>query len=244
MVTYNDSQTIAIYYTETMELFSKIKLEAKDENEQPITYFYGTLLSYDGSYIIAGDSYIRRIFDNKGKFIKNIKGRDLYTIFQYSKTQFVGFKNSDDTYTKSCLMAIDFINDTESIVHQFDSYISSGTFSDDMNNLMYEQYPKIIHINLKNKSEPKEVVKEYYSVYKYCFKGDKIAIVYRTNYYNLWVALMEDGVTKWKHKIEKSYIDLRSFVFADTEEDCLVGLEIENQQIKISYYEESFTTNY
>lgn len=55
---------------------------------------------------------------------------------------------------------------------------------------------------------------------------------------------MEDGVTKWKHKIEKSYIDLRSFVFADTEEDCLVGLEIENQQIKISYYEESFTTNY
>lgn len=88
LLTHNDSQTLSIYDALQLNKISTFKLECNDDYGNPITYFYGTMLSFDGSYIIAGDSYTRRIFDINGKFVRNLSGRNMYTIYQYSKTEF------------------------------------------------------------------------------------------------------------------------------------------------------------
>jgi WD40 repeat protein len=88
MISHSDNQTISIYDALELKRISTFKLEAKDEYGNALTYFYGSMLSYDGSYILAGDSYTRRIFDIDGKFIRNLSGRSMYTIYQYSKTEF------------------------------------------------------------------------------------------------------------------------------------------------------------
>lgn len=87
-------------------------MEAKLDDGNLMSYFCYVLLSFDGSYLIGGDSYSRYIFDNNGTFIKRIEGRNLNSIYSFSKTEFVGITNASD-YTKSKIVAVDFIADTE-----------------------------------------------------------------------------------------------------------------------------------
>lgn len=114
-----------IYNAETLELVSKKELTGKTDEGTDYTYFYDSKISYDGSYLIGGDSYSRYIFDQNLNFIRKIDGRNMYSIWQYSKTQFLGCKNADDTYTKTNLVAIDILTDKEEVIYNFDSYISN-----------------------------------------------------------------------------------------------------------------------
>jgi hypothetical protein len=141
-------------------------------------------------------------------------------------------------------VAIDFIEDKETELFKFETYVSYANFSDDLSSFCFEQYPKIMFVNLKGDKVPKEIVKEYYSVYKYSFKGNKVALIYSTNYYSMWAALFEDGTLKWKHKLDKTYLDIRGFKFLDSEVDSLVAVEMVNSTIKVHFFEETFTTNF
>jgi len=118
-------------------------MKCKDDSDNDITYFYDTRLSYDGSYLVAGDSMNRYIFDVHGKFLRRWDGKNLYTIYQFSKTEFVGAKNSDETYTKTHLVAIDFMTDKERVLYQFDSYISTIYLSPDSSGFCFDKYPKV-----------------------------------------------------------------------------------------------------
>lgn len=66
----NSGQDITIYDAISLDKVKSIKLECKDQYDNPIAYFYGTVFSQDGSYLLAGDSYTRYIFDAKtGKYL-------------------------------------------------------------------------------------------------------------------------------------------------------------------------------
>lgn len=139
----NDNRTHWIFNSGTLECTMSKELTGKDSNNNDITYFYDSKLSHDGSYIIGGDSYNRMVFDNKGEFVKRIDGRNMYTIYMYSKTEFVGTKNADEAYTKTNLVAIDFLKDTETVLYQFDSYISTFHINPEATLLVYEKYPNV-----------------------------------------------------------------------------------------------------
>jgi len=131
LLTGTDSQTHIVYNALTLEEVSNVKLTCKDSNDYDVTYFYSTMLSYDGSYLVGGDGTTRHIFDQQGKFIKSISGRNIYTVFMYGKTSFCGAKNSDETYTKSHLVEVDFISDKETIIYEFETYISTIYLNED-----------------------------------------------------------------------------------------------------------------
>jgi hypothetical protein len=140
----NDSKTHIVYDAMTLERVSKFEMKCKDAYENEISYFYGSILSYDGSYIIAGDGTTRYIFDIYGKFIRNCDGKSLYTIYPFSNTEFAGTKNADESYVKTHLVTIDFISDKETILFEFDSYISTIYFNNDCSSFCYDKYPKVI----------------------------------------------------------------------------------------------------
>ena len=139
----NDSVTHMVYDALTLEKLSHFKATAKDASGYDVTYFYGSQLSYDGSYIVAGDSYNRYIFKRDGEFVRSCPSKNIYTIFQYSKTEFCGVKNSDDTYTKTHIVAIDFLTDKETEIYKFESYVSTIHFNKDNTAFCYDVYPKV-----------------------------------------------------------------------------------------------------
>lgn len=120
----------------------------------------------------------------------------------FSKTEFAGIKNIDDTYTKTHLCAIDFLKDTVREIYAFDSYISYVNFNNDFTAFTFEQYPKLFYVNLKGDKDKKEIIPNYYSLYKYAFKGNKVFIVYSPSYNIMYGALFEDGILKWKHTLK------------------------------------------
>lgn len=148
LLTQNDSKTHIVYNALTLERIAKFELKCKDSNDYDVTYFYGSQLSFDGTYIIAGDSYSRYIFKTDGTFVRRCDGKNIYTIYQYSKTEFAGTKNSDETYTKTHLVAIDFLTDKETVVMEFDSYISTIYFNNDCTCFCYDKYPKVSFMTL------------------------------------------------------------------------------------------------
>lgn len=61
----------------------------------------------------------------------------------FSKTEFAGVKNTDDTYTKSHLVAVDFIEDKHRSIYEFDSFISTIHMNDEGSALCYEKNTKV-----------------------------------------------------------------------------------------------------
>ena len=143
LLTFNDARTHLIYNAQTLELISKKELTGKNKDGNEITNFYDSRLSYDGTYLVAGDSYTKYIFDQNLEFVKSLDGRNIYTTWQYSKTKFWGCKNADDTYTKTNLVTIDFMSDKEEVLYEFDSYISTIYFNEDNTAFCYDKYPKV-----------------------------------------------------------------------------------------------------
>jgi hypothetical protein len=139
----HDSKTHIVYDAMTMERVSKFEMKCKDSSDNEISYFYGSLLSYDGSYIIAGDSTFRYIFDIYGKFIRSCDGKNIYTIYPFSNTEYAGTKNADESYLKTHLISIDFMTDKETVLYEFSSYISTIYFNNDCSSFCYDQYPKV-----------------------------------------------------------------------------------------------------
>lgn len=245
LLSLTDSRTFITYDALTLTRLKKFELKAQDVNGYDVTYFYGAQLSKDGKYILSGDSYNKYVFDNEGKFLNRCNGRSMYTTYMYSNTEFAGVKNADDTYTKTHLVAIDFLKDTERELFLFDSYVSYVNFNRELTAFTFEAYPKIKYRDLRDKnSEAKEIVPNYYSVYKYAFKDNKVAILYSINYNNLLLAVFEDGVQKWKHTIKKSYMDTHGLMFASGEIEAVMLLELSNYTFQVYIFEENFSTDY
>ena len=90
---WQDYRTCLIYDALTLNLISKSELKAQDSNGYDLAYFYSMFPSFDGSYILSGDSYNRWVFDNQGKFIKWFNGGNAYTMYMYSK-KWISFSKS------------------------------------------------------------------------------------------------------------------------------------------------------
>lgn len=163
----------------------------------------------------------------------------------YSPTEFIGIQPTPD-YTKSNLIAVDFINNTEKIIFEFDAYISSFNLSPDQSIITYDQWPKINMVNLKGDKKKVELLKEYSSMYRYAFKDDKIALAYSTNYTNMYVALFQNGECKWKHTLKKSYMDIHGFNFtsADKDNDSIMMIENQYTCFQIYRFDENNSTDY
>ena len=230
----NDSKTFIIYDAQNLSRINKFELKAKDTSGYDVTYFYSALLSKDGSYLLSGDGYQRYVFDKEGKFVKALSGRNMYTIFMYSPTEFVGIRPTSD-YTKSDLVAVDFIKDSEKTVYNFDQYVSNFNLSPDNNILVYDYWPKVYIVNIKS-NKKNELLSQYSSVYKYAFKDNKIAIAYSPTYSNMTVALYEDEKVLWKHNIKKSYMDIHGFRFSSDDKDIDSVMMIENQYTSFQIY--------
>ena len=240
----SDSKTFMIYDAQNLSRINKLELKAKDTNDYDVTYFYSAMLSKDGSYIISGDGYQRYIFDREGKFLKRVSGRNMYTIFMYSATEFVGMRPTTD-YTKSDLVAVDFIKDSEKTVYNFDQYVSNFNISPDLNILVYDYWPKVYIVNMKS-NKKNELLSQYSSVYRYAFKGSKVAIAYSPTYSNMTVALFEDEKVLWKQNIKKSYMDIHSFRFSsdDDEVDSIMMIENQYTSFQIYRFEERVANDY
>lgn len=98
----------------------------------------------------------------------------MYTIYNLSKTEVYGIKPTDD-YVKSNLVSFDFISDTEKIIYAFDNNPSFFQYNEDKSVIVYDQYPKIIYVDLKGDKQKKEIIKEYSNCSFRTFKGKKFA---------------------------------------------------------------------
>ena len=126
----------------------------------------------------------------------------MYSIYMYSATEFIGSKATSD-YVKTNMISIDFINDTEKIIYEFESYISYFTLSPDRSVFMYDAWPKQYTVNMKTK-EKTEIIKENMNVYNSAFKGDKYAMMYNLNYSTYHIAVYQNGKQLWKQNFKKS----------------------------------------
>lgn len=59
------------------------------------------------------------------------------------KTSFCGMKDTNDDYTKSELVEIDFLTDNETTIYEFESYISVIYLNNDNTSFCFEIYPKV-----------------------------------------------------------------------------------------------------
>ena len=233
-----DYKTCLVYDALTLNLISKWELKGQDSNGYDLTYFYNMYPSFDGSYLLSGDSYSRWVFDNQGKFIKWFNGGNAYTMYMYSKNEYLSVKG-DDSYTKTNLVSYDFINGTEKVIHSFDSYITPSYFSPDYSSyLYYDSTSKYWLGSLKGNKEKIEIFKEYVSISRVAFKGDKLAIVTNVNYQYMNITLYEKDKALWKQSIMRSWVDIRDFKFSDELKDTLVMIEYYNSEY-ILYYIDS-----
>lgn len=228
----NDYKTCYIYNALNLELISKWELKGQDGNGYDLTYFYTMYPSYDGSYLLSGDTYSRWVFDNQGKFIKCFNASNVYTMYMYSKNEYLGIK-PNESYTKTNLVAFDFINGIEKQFYEFDSYVGSVNLSPEFNAFTYDQYPKYMYCNMKGNKEKFEVFKEYTTVNKVVFKGDKLGIVNSINYTITNISLYHGDKVLWKHTLKRSWVDIRDLKFADKESDNLIMIEYYNSEFII-----------
>lgn len=162
----------------------------------------------------------------------------------YSNTEFAGTVATSD-YSKTNLVAVDFLKDTEKIIYEFESYVSNPTISPDLNYLCYDAYPKVYMVNLKTKAKY-ELIKEYSSVYRYAFKGDKVCIIYAPNYNQLNAALFQGEKQLWKITMKKSYMDIHGFRFtsADPEVDGMMLIENNYSSFQIYRFDDTNQVDY
>lgn len=163
----------------------------------------------------------------------------------FNKTEFLGIQPTPD-YLKSNLIAVDFVNDKDRIMYEFDVYVSNFNISPDFKTLTYEGWPKVYMVKLDEEKKKIELLKEYSSMYRYAFKGKKIAMAYSTNYTNMFVALYEGDTLLWKHTIKKSYMDIHGFMFTSTDKEVDSLMMIENQYscFQIYRFDETSANDY
>lgn len=99
-------------------------------------------------------------------------------------------------------------------------------------------------MSLTGDKTKKEIIPNYYSLYKYAFKGNKVFVVYSPAYNITYGALFEDGALKWKHTIKKSYLDIQAIQFVNSEVDSVIMLEYINSTFEVHIFEETFSTEY
>lgn len=97
---------------------------------------------------------------------------------------------------------------------------------------------------MKGDKQSKELLKEYYSVTAYAFKGDKVALCYQPNYQFTYVALFENGKLKWKQQLKKSYIYQSGFQILDNDSDTCIMIEQNSGTMQVYLFEEDYQTDY
>ena len=85
LLSSTDGTTALVFNAETLDIISQNELKGRDLKGEKCHSFSTINLSYDGSYIIAGDPNQKFIFKNDGEFIKCISGRNMYSIYMTSK---------------------------------------------------------------------------------------------------------------------------------------------------------------
>ena len=202
-------------------------------------------LSEDGSHIIASESSSNYIFDRDGEFIQRIDNRNIYDFLSFSKTEFWGTNTTDD-YSKTNLVAVDFVNDTEKIVYEFNCYVSDFYINSDASYIAYNLYPKWYGVKLKGDKKKFELLNEVYTMSKMIIQDDKFAIVYSPNYNSTLVSLYQEDNLLWKHSIKSTYIDISQFSFVNNEknEDELIMIENSYTYYKVHKFGKSYHIQY
>ena len=216
----------------TLDILSQNKLTGRDLKGEIWSSFSTMFLSYDGYYIIAGDPNQRFIFTNEGEFVKWINGRNMYTIYITSRDEFVGTKPTSD-FTKTTLVAVNFMQDTERLVFEFGAFVTRIYLNDKFSAFTYEVYPKLYYVNLTNGGHKKEIIKDYTSCIGHAFKDNRFALIYNINFDNYEVWIYENEEIIWRRTLGSSSINCQGFVFLKEEEGHMMMLENKGEAIQI-----------
>ena len=198
LIDYNSKFAI-IYDALNLTEVSKVNFIAKDTYGNDVSYFSMTTLSFDGSYVLTSDYNNWYIFSNKGELVKTSPFKGHYTIYPFSKTEYLVLQYPE--YPNTSLIAFDFIKETERVVYKSTSYMSSIYISDDSTSFILSDYSKFYYWSLKSNEELKSFFESNYGVYKVAFKGSKIGILYSFNN-EYFVAVYQDGKLLWKDNVK------------------------------------------
>ena len=164
------------------------------------------------------------IFSNKGEFIKSISARGQYTIYHFSKTEFLILQYPD--YSNVNIVAIDFLKDTERTVFKGNGYMYGFFLSDDWSYFVLTNYSNYYYGSFKTNEELKPFFETGIYVTKIAFKGSKIGVLYSFNS-EYFVAVYQNGKLLWKDnfKYKGTYPDFHGFDFTKDKEDNLLVIE-------------------
>ena len=86
-----------------------------------------------------------------------------------------------DDYSGTNLVAVDFLNNEERIVYEFNADVKDFYISSDASYMAYNLYPKWYGVKLEKDREKFELLNEVYSVNEMIIQNDKFAIFYSPN---------------------------------------------------------------
>ena len=243
LLSSTDGSKALIFNASTLDMISQYELVGRDLKDEEWSNFQSIKLSYDASYIIAGDSNLRFIFTINGEFVKWINGRNMYSIYMTSRNEFMGTKPTPD-FSKTTLVALNFINDTERFVFDFNAFVTRIYLNEDFTAFTYEVYPKLFYVWLQNEMQKREILKEYTSWIGHAFKDDKFALIYNINFGNFIVWIYQNEQVIWRQTLKRNSINCQGFVFLKDEEGHMMMLENNNDSIQIHKISELFATDF
>ena len=198
LIDYNSKFAI-IYDALNLTEVSKVNFIAKDTYGNDVSYFSMTTLSFDGSYVLTSDYNNWYIFSNKGELVKTTPFKGHYTIYPFSKTEYLVLQYPE--YPNTSLIAFDFIKETERVVYKSTTYLSSLYISDDSTSFILSGYTNFYCGSFKSNEEQELLIESNYNVYKVAFKGSKIGILYSFNN-ECFVAVYQNGKLLWKDNVK------------------------------------------
>lgn len=127
---------------DTLEVIMNEELNA-EENWGKLNWYSTSELSTDGKYVHCMYDNIRYVFDLKGKLVRRIEEGNLKGIQQYSSTQVMGHRMKEGEATITQIIALNFIDGTETVIHEIPDSIQKFHASYKEKSLVYEQDGKV-----------------------------------------------------------------------------------------------------
>lgn len=199
MLTSDQSKFATIYDAFTLAEVSKVTFNAKDAYGNDVSYYSMITLSYDGSYVLATDYSKWYVFSSKGELVSTLDFKSHYTIYPFSKTEYLVLQYPE--YPKTSLIAVDFIKNTERVLHKADQNLYNLYLSDDSSYFIIYDYSKHYYGSFKSNDQIQQLGDVSYNIYRVAFKGSKIAILYSFNY-EYFVVVYQDGKLLWKDNVK------------------------------------------
>lgn len=237
---------VIIYESQNLARLTKFPLLPLEKWVTLSSYYRQVQLSADGRFIIWGDDKTKYVYANKGKHVSYLHEWycDKKKSIHISNNEFIWIKEHDNE-SKSVVEAYDLLTLQSRVLWEFDFLVNNVYYNNELTGWTYSFSNELRFKYFDRLSKDDVILVNYLdTIYSWKFKGNKMALVYKSFNKNKWIALFVDDILKWELPIPDIDTYKCDLVISSGDSEWIKLLKKNYHSVRVYVFKENYTSSW